>query len=142
MEDWDSKLGKNLTDNSGIHHQMMLNKNIETEGSYQATVSSMYGEFTIAAVFKSLPKEYVVLNDILLQEGIKFRRYTYMDMQKYGVTCWELAIKVGKKKYKKVNKDRALNDLDYNKRAIYYEVVKKSTQVDHIIVSPYGIFVI
>lgn len=140
--DWNNKLGENFTHNIGIHNDMMNRKNIETGGGYQAAVSGMYGEFTIASVFKALPDEYAVLNDILLQEGIRFRKYTYMDMQKYGVTCWELAIKVGKKRYKKVSKDRALNDLASNKRAVYYEVVKKSTQVDHIIVSPYGIFVI
>lgn len=140
--DWNNKLGENFVHNNGIHNDMMNQKNIETGGGYQATVSGMYGEFTIASVFKALPDEYAVLNDILLQEGIKFRRYTYMDMQKYGVTCWELAIKIGKKRYKKVNKDKALNDLACNKKAVYYEVVKKSTQVDHIIVSPYGIFVI
>ncbi len=49
---------------------MMIQKNLETGGSYQAAVSGMYGEFTIAAIFKALPEEYAVLNDILLQTGI------------------------------------------------------------------------
>ena len=139
MGDWDSKLGKNFTDNSGIHHQIMMNKNIETEGSYQATVSGMYGEFTIAAVFKSLPKEYVVLNDILLQTGTKYRQYTIKDYIRYGETPWQLFIDKG---IKPINNRIAIQQLINNNKLMFYEEVKRSSQIDHVIVSPYGLFVI
>ena len=140
-EDWNNKLGKNFTGNNGLHNDMMVQKNIETGGGYQASVSGMYGEFTIAAVFKSLPEEYAVLNDILIQTGTQFRKYSLVDYQKYGETPWDLAIKTGKKQFKLVNKNNALNEI-YNGSNNYYEVVKKSSQIDHLIVSPYGIFVV
>lgn len=44
--DWNDKLGKNFTHNNGIHNDMMYQKNIETGGGYQATVSGMCGVFT------------------------------------------------------------------------------------------------
>lgn len=141
-EDWNSKLGDNFNGNIGIHNDMMRQKNIETGGGYQATVSGMYGEFTISAIFKSLPEEYVVLNDILIQTGTKFRKYTYKDYVKYGETPWDLVMKIGKKKYKAVKKTIALQHIMTNPNAVYYEVVKKSSQLDHLIVSPYGIFVV
>ena len=75
-EEWNDKLGKNFTNNEGIHKGMMQRKNIETGGGYQAEVSGMYGEFTIAAIFKSLPEEYVVINDVLIQTGRQFRKYS------------------------------------------------------------------
>ena len=81
-EDWNNKLGKNFTGNTGLHNDLMVQKNIETGGGYQASVSGMYGEFTIAAVFKSLPEEYAVLNDILIQTGTQFRKYSLVDYQK------------------------------------------------------------
>lgn len=140
--DWNNKLGKNFTNNEGIHNDLMMQKNIETGGGYQATVSGMYGEFTISAIFKSLPDEYAVLNDILLQTGVQFRKYSINEYTKYGITPWYLAVKVAKKKYKKVNKEQALRSLVNNPNLVFYEVVKKSSQLDHIIVSPYGIFVI
>lgn len=140
-ESWNNKLGNNFTDQQGLHNDMMIHKNLETGGSYQATVSGMYGEFTIAAIFKSLPEEYAVLNDILIQTGTQFRKYTLVDYQKYGETPWDLAIKVGKKQFKLVNKDKALVEI-YKGSNNYYEVVKKSSQIDHLIVSPYGIFVV
>lgn len=138
---WQNKLGKNFADNSGIHNEMMRQKNIETGGGYQATVSGMYGEFTIAAIFKSLPEEYAVLNDILIQTGVQYRKYGRLEYNKYGETPWELAVKVGKKQFKVVSKQIAMNEITKNNK-IYYEVVKKSSQIDHVIVSPYGIFVI
>ena len=141
-EDWNNKLGKNFTGNNGIHNEMMRQKNIETGGGYQATVSGMYGEFTIAAVFKSLHEEYAVLNDILIQTGIKFRKYTYAEYSKYGETPWELAVKTGKKKFKPVKKSVAMQHIINNPNAVFYEIVKKSSQIDHLIVSPYGIFVV
>ena len=141
-ESWNDKLGNNFTDNNGIHNEMMIQKNLETGGSYQAAVSGMYGEFTIAAIFKALPEEYAVLNDILLQTGIQFRKYTLLEYQKYGETPWELAVKVGKKKFKSVKKQVALAQIISNPNARFYEIVKKSSQLDHLIVSPYGIFVV
>ena len=141
-ESWNDKLGNNFTDNNGIHNEMMIQKNLETGGSYQAAVSGMYGEFTIAAIFKALPEEYAVLNDILLQTGIQFRKYTLLEYQKYGETPWELAVKVGKKKFKPVKKQVALAQIMSNPNARFYEIVKKSSQLDHLIVSPYGIFVV
>lgn len=120
FESWNDKFGSNFTDNfSDIHKQMMVQKNIESGGGYQATVSGLYGEFTIAAVFKSLPEEYHVMNDILIQTGVKLRAY---HPEKYGPSPWQI---VRKKKNNKL-----------------YEVVKMSTQIDHIMVSPYGIFII
>lgn len=141
-KDWNDKLGKNFTDNSGLHNDMMRQKNIETSGGYQAAVSGMYGEFTIAAIFKSLPEEYVVLNDILIQTGTQFRKYNFQSFQKYGETPWDLAMKTGKKKFKPVKKEMAMKHIMSNPNATYYEIVKKSSQIDHLIVSPYGIFVI
>ena len=141
-ESWNDKLGDNFTGNNGIHNEMMIQKNLETGGSYQAAVSGMYGEFTIAAIFKALPEEYAVLNDILLQTGIQFRKYTLLEYQKYGETPWELAVKVGKKKFKPVKKQVALAQIMSNPNARFYEIVKKSSQLDHLIVSPYGIFVV
>lgn len=118
FESWNDKFGKNFTDNfSEVHKQQMIAKNIETGGGYQAAISGLYGEFTIAAVFKSLTDEYHVMNDILLQQGTWLRPY---HPEKYGPSPWKLI--------KKKNR--------------VYEVVHKSTQVDHLIVSPYGIFVI
>jgi len=139
---WNDKLGNNFTDNNGIHNEMMIQKNLETGGSYQAAVSGMYGEFTIAAIFKALPEEYAVLNDILLQTGLQFRKYTLLEYQKYGETPWELAVKVDKKKFKPVKKQVALAQIMSNPNARFYEIVKKSSQLDHLIVSPYGIFVV
>ena len=118
FESWNDNFGKNFTDNfSETHKQQMIAKNIETGGGYQAEISGLYGEFTIAAVFKSLTEEYHVMNDILIQTGIMLRPY---HPEKYGPSPWKLV--------KKKNK--------------IYEVVKKSSQIDHLIVSPYGIFVI
>ena len=118
FESWNDNFGKNFTDNfSDIHKQQMIMKNIETGGAYQAAVSGAYGEFTISAVFKSLTDEYHVMDNILLQQGAKLRPY---NPEKYGKSPWKLVKKHGK----------------------VYEVVKKSTQIDHLIVSPYGIFVI
>lgn len=141
-EDWNDKFGNNFTENEGIHNLMMKQKNIETGGGYQASVSGMYGEFTIASIFKALPEEYAVLNDILIQTGTKFRKYTMADYQKYGITPWELAMKVGKKKFKPVKKEWAMGQIMSNPNVSFYEIVKKSSQLDHLIVSPYGIFVI
>lgn len=141
-ESWNNKMGKNFTDQQGIHNDMMLQKNIETGGGYQAAVSGMYGEFTIAAVFKSLPDEYAVINDVLIQTGTQFRKYTLAEYQKYGETPWDLAIKLNKKKFKPIKKGIALQQIMSNPNAKFYEIVKKSSQLDHLIVSPYGIFVI
>jgi hypothetical protein len=141
-ESWNNNLGNNFTDNTGIHQEMMKQKNIETGGGYQATVSGMYGEFTIAAVFKSLPDEYAVLNDILIQTGTQLRKYSLKDYQKYGETPWDLAVKVNKKQIKRVDKEKALRTIMSNPNDSFYEVIKKSSQIDHVIVSPYGIFVI
>lgn len=140
--DWNNNLGKNFTGNNGIHNDMMYQKNIETGGGYQASVSGMYGEFTIAAIFKSLPDEYVVINDVLIKTGTQFRKFGINEYKRYGEPEWELAVKVGKKKFKKVNTQYAISCLINNPNSIFYEIVKKSSQIDHIIVSPYGIFVI
>lgn len=115
---WNSKFGQNFTDNfSEVHKQAMARKNIETGGGYQAAVSGAYGEFTVATVFKSLPDYYHVMNDTLLQQGTQLRPYR-PDI--YGESPWQV-----------VRKGNRL-----------FEVVKKSTQLDHLIVSPFGIFVI
>lgn len=120
FESWNNNFGQNFTDNfSDIHKQRMMEKNIETGGAYQAQLSGAYGEFTVSTIFKSLPEEYHVMDNILLQQGTKLRKY---EPEKYGQSPWKLV------KYRKKNK--------------VYEIVKKSTQIDHLIVSPYGIFVI
>lgn len=86
---WNDNLGSNFTENNSVFHkQMMQDKNLETGGGYKASVSGAYGEFTIASVLKSLPKQFHLLNDYLIQTK------------------------------------------------------KGSTQLDHIMVCPYGIFVI
>lgn len=118
FESWNNNLGKNFTDNfSELHKQQMANKNIETCGAYQAEVSGAYGEFTASMVFKSLPSEYHIMDNILLQQGTDLRVYR---PDKYGQSPWKII----------------------DKNGIKYEVVKKSTQIDHVIVSPYGIFII
>jgi len=118
FKSWNDKFGSNFTDNfSDIHKQMMIQKNIETGGGYQATISGLYGEFTIAAIFKSLPSEYHVMNDILIQTGTKLRLY---NPGKYGESPWRII----------------------RKKNRLYEMVKMSSQIDHVIVSPYGLFII
>lgn len=115
---WNDKFGNNFTENfSDIHKEAMIQKNMETGGGYQATVSGLYGEFTVSAVFKSLPEEYHVINDVLLRTGVQLRLY---QPERYGESPWKLV----------------------KKRNRIYEVVNKSSQLDHLIVSPFGIFVI
>lgn len=140
-EEWNDKLGKNFTNNDGIHKNMMQKKNIETGGGYQAEVSGMYGEFTIAAIFKSLPEEYVVINDVLIQTGRQFRKYSLKEYQKYGESPWDLVVRVSKSKFRPIKREAAMKAVLNGNQKIY-EVVKKSSQLDHVIVSPYGIFVI
>lgn len=115
--DWRDKLGDNIAGTDGYFRDRMIEKNLETGGSYQASVSGMYGEFTIAAVFKSLPDQYHVMNDILLQLGTKYRLY---NPNRYGESPFRIV----------------------QNRGRLYEEVKMSTQIDHVIVSPYGLFVI
>ena len=114
MGDWQGKFGNNFQDS---YNNAMEHKNIETGGAYQAKVSGDYGEFTASSILKALPSEYHIMNDILLQQGIMKRRY---QPQIYGETCWKLT---------KIN-------------GVVYELVPQSTQLDHLIVSPYGLFVI
>lgn len=82
---------RNLYEDNNLNintNARMFNKNIETEGAYQAKVSGDFGEYSISAVMKSLPDCYHIIDDVLLQTK------------------------------------------------------KGSTQIDHIIVSPFGIFVV
>lgn len=116
MDSWNGNFGKNFTENGMLTNEVMQRKNIETGGAYQAEVSGAYGEFTIATIFKSLPDCYHVMNDILLQQGVKYRLYN----PRYGQSQYKLVQRNGR----------------------VYEEVHKSTQIDHVIVSPYGIFVI
>lgn len=117
-QSWNDSFGENFTDNFGdAYMTRMIEKNMETGGGYQAAVSGKYGEFTIATIFESLPDEYHIMDDILLQTGTQLRPY---HPEKYGLSPFKIIQKKGK----------------------MYEVVKKSTQLDHLIVSPYGIFVI
>lgn len=139
--DWNDSLGNNFTGNGEVPQSMMRNKNWQTQGGYQAEVSGMYGEFTVAAVFKALPDEYAILNDVLIQTGINYRRYSYNDYMKYGDTPWELCFKRGKN-VQPIDKGQAMKMLMANPQIVLYEQVKQSSQLDHIIVSPYGIFVI
>lgn len=146
---WNDSLGNNFTNGGMIAQGMMQNKNIETQGGYQAEVSGMYGEFTVAAVFKALPDDYAILNDVLIQTGIQYRKYTYNDYLKYGETPWTLCTRKisrvnGKtvERVQQVDKRSALAMLQSSPGVYFYEQVKQSSQLDHIIVSPYGIFVI
>ena len=146
---WNDSLGNNFTDNGEMPKDMMQAKNWQTQGAYQAEVSGMYGEFTVAAVFKALPDEYAILNDVLIQTGIQYRRYSYNDYLKYGETPWELCTKAKRRvgnrtqlQVQQVEKQKALAMLKSNPRMFFYEQVKQSSQLDHVIVSPYGIFVI
>ena len=142
-ESWNNGLGNNFEQNDGIHKDLMIQKNIETGGGYQATVSGMYGEFTIASIFKSLPDEFAVLNDILIQTGVQYRKYTIEDFKKYGESPWELCLRDRQnKRYLPLNKGIALNRLLNYPGTVLYEAVKKSSQIDHVIVSPYGIYLV
>ncbi len=114
MGDWQNKFGNNFTE---TYDNVMQQKNIETGGAYQAKVSGDYGEFTASSILKALPSNYHVMNDILLQQGIQKRPYR-PDI--YGPSKWEV----------KTIKGRA------------YEMVPMSTQLDHLIVSPFGLFII
>lgn len=118
-DDWKDAFGNNFTQNDGLHNIGMAAKNIETDGGYQARVSGMYGEFSLSAVLKSLPDCYHVMDDILLQTGEQLRIY---QPEKYGQSIWEVVPR--------------------GKGGKLFEVVKQSTQIDHIVVSPFGIFVI
>lgn len=73
--------------NEYLKHQMNM-ANIHSEGEYYAKVSGDYGEYLLSSVMKSLPSEFHVMDNVLLQTK------------------------------------------------------KGSTQLDHVIVSPYGIFII
>lgn len=115
MNNWSNKLGNNFDVNG--YSDVMQRKNIETNGAYQAKVSGDYGEFTAKSILKALPNEYYVIDDVLLQQGILKRPYK---PEIYGQSKWEL--------------ERQGNRV--------YEIVKRSTQLDHLVVSPYGIFVI
>ena len=118
LSEWKNKFGNNFTDNYGnTYRQAMEIKNMETNGAYQAKVSGDYGEFTASSILKALPSEYHVMNDILLQQGIMKRPY---QPQIYGQSKWQVV----------------------KERGRMIELVKKSTQLDHLIVSPYGLFVI
>ena len=114
MGDWQNKFGNNFTE---TYDNVMQQKNIETGGAYQAKVSGDYGEFTASSILKALPSNYHVMNDILLQQGIQKRPYR-PDI--YGPSKWEV----------KTIKGRA------------YEMVPMSTHLDHLIVSPFGLFII
>lgn len=141
FNNWSGKLGDNLQSADPYKSSMMKSKNIETGGGYQATVSGMYGEFSASAVFKALPDEYAILDDILVQTGVKYRKYSQKEYKLFGETPWELAVRKGKQ-YINIDHGQGMSQvLNYNNQSIY-EIVKESSQLDHVIVSPYGIFVI
>lgn len=140
MDGWTGNFGKNFTENGMLTNEIMQRKNMGTGGAYQAEVSGMYGEFTIASVFKSLPDEYDVMNDILIQTGIKYRRYGLQEYQMNGAPVFDLYMRTGKQEYKKLEKEVGIQMLLRGQPI--YEGIKKSSQIDHMIVSPYGIFVI
>lgn len=120
MYNWRDKFGNNFVNNEGVGKDAMVQKNEETRGAYQASVSGNYGEFTVSSVLKSLPANYTVMDNILLQTGTMLRPY---HPEKYGQSVWEVKAVKGKP-------------------GKLYEVVKQSTQVDHVIVSEFGVFVI
>ena len=87
---WNDKLGNNFTDNNSVFHKQMMNdKNIETEGKYQASVSGAYGEFTIASVLKSLPSQFHLLNDYLIQTKKGSTQLDHIMVCPYGVIVIE-----------------------------------------------------
>lgn len=112
--DWQNKFGNNFKDE---YNEAMQRKNIETGGAYQAKVSGDYGEFTASSILKALPNNYHIMNDILLQQGIHKRPYK---PEIYGPSKWKVEKIKGR----------------------LYEMVPMSTQLDHLIVSPFGLFII
>lgn len=115
---WNNKFGNNFTDKASEERQIgMAQQNMITGGAYQAEVSGAYGEFTLSTVLSSLPKTFHVMNDILLDQGIKYRPYK---PEMYGESPFKVV---------KINNR-------------YFEAVQRSTQIDHIIVSNFGVYVI
>lgn len=89
--------------NDDLTRQQFEKANIETGGGYQAKVSGDFGEFKLASILKSLPQEYHIINNVLLD------------------TTQRVKGKDGK---------------------VYKHGEERSTQIDHVIVSPFGIFVV
>ncbi len=140
MDSWTGNFGKNFKENGMLTNEIMQRKNTGTGGAYQAEVSGMYGEFTIASVFKSLPDEYDIMNDILIQTGVQYKRYSIQEYQMNGTPVFDLYLRTGKQEYKKLEKEVGIQMILRGQPI--YEGIKKSSQIDHMIVSPYGIFVI
>lgn len=77
--------------------------------------SGRQGENNVAYILSQLPPSYIVFNNVLLKQGKMKIPYVYGQQH------------IGRKVVK-------------NGRA--FEVVQKTTQIDHVVVSPFGIFVI
>lgn len=117
--------GRNLYEDNGYGldiNNRMLQKNIETSGAYQAKVSGDYGEYSLAAVMNTLSCDYHIINNVLLQE-------------------WMKSIQV---RDKMTNKIRRENMIYYNTSGRDTSNLRlvSSTQIDHIVVSKYGLFII
>lgn len=79
--------------------------------------SGVQGEATVAQALDCLPMDYIIFNNVLLKKGVQKRQH---------IDSFD-----GKNKFRVVNEG-----------GINYDVINKSTQIDHVVVSPYGIFVI
>lgn len=114
---WDEKPRRNGVSQFDRVDSIIQLKNFETQGKYQDSLSGHIGELSTSSVLKTLPNNYTVMDNILIQTGIEMRPY---HPEKYGQSVWKVV----------------------NRRGKAYEVVKKSAQIEHIVVSEYGIFVI
>ena len=83
--------------------------------SRKQKVSGRRGESSVASVLSQLPSYYIVINNVLLKQGSM--KIPYINGQEH----------IGKK---------------VSNNGETYEIVQRTTQIDHVVVSPFGIFVI
>lgn len=74
----------------GGHHdsvidEQMYNKNIDTAGGYQAKVTGDKGELALSSILKSLPDEYHVIDNVLLQTKKGSTQIDHIIVSRYGI---------------------------------------------------------